>query len=85
MAWALTTKEADFLEDPKDGFAPNLCLAAPTEEVKEDETSAWVAILGFVSKEEKKREERLWKWVIGGVMMWEEGIWTIKWKWERIR
>lgn len=37
---ALTTKEAAFLEDPEEGFGPNLCLAAPTEEVKEDETRA---------------------------------------------
>lgn len=43
---ALTTKEL-FLEDPKedwDGLAPSICLAVSTEDVREDDTSACVAI-----------------------------------------
>lgn len=48
---ALTTKEADFLENPNgdwSGRLPRICLADSTDEVREeDETRAWVAIFLF--------------------------------------
>ena len=51
---ALTTKEADFLEDPNgdwNGRLPRICLADSIDEVREeDETRAWVAILLFLDQ-----------------------------------
>lgn len=46
---ALTTKEA-FLEDPMwdwSGLGPKICLALSTEELRDDDTSACVAMFSF--------------------------------------
>lgn len=44
VADALTTKEFFFEEGETPDLAPRICLAVSTEEVKEDDTKACVAI-----------------------------------------